>query len=268
MVLGKSRRPRWKRALVTGASTGIGRAMAQQLAAAGVDLVLVARSGDRLEELAAELQASGGQLDVEVIEADLSDPEGLAAVEKRVVSEEAPIDLLVNNAGLGYEGPFYAQDTGEVAETIGVNVVALTRLTHAALRTMADRDRGQVILVSSMASLQGMPTTAVYSATKAFITSLGEALYEEHKGTGVTVTTVLPGLTRTEFHERGRWDLDKWPSVGWQDADEVAAEALRTAARSRPEVVTGWHNKVLALLSSKSPRHLRRSIIGWAARRN
>ncbi|WP_419850739.1 SDR family NAD(P)-dependent oxidoreductase [Candidatus Poriferisocius sp.] len=268
MILGTSRKTRWERALVTGASEGIGRAIAQQLAAAGVDLVLVARSGDRLEELAAELQASGGQLDVEVMEADLCDPEGLAAVEKRVVSEEVSIDLLVNNAGLGYEGPLYAQDGAEVSETIGVNVVALTRLTHAALRTMADRGRGQVILVSSMASLQGMPTTAVYSATKAFITSLGEALYEEHKGTGVTVTTVLPGLTRTEFHERGRWDLDKWPSVGWQDADEVAAEALRTAARSRPEVVTGWHNKVLALLSSKSPRRLRRSIIGWAARRN
>lgn len=266
--LRRSREPWWERALVTGASTGIGRAMAVQLAAAGVDLVLVARSGDRLEELAAELRAAGGQLDVEVVEADLCDPEGLAAVEKRVVAEEAPVDLVVNNAGLGYEGPFYDQDGAEVAETIGVNVVALTRLAHAALRTMADRGRGQVILVSSMASLQGMPMTAVYSATKAFITSLGEALYEEHKGTGVTVTTVLPGLTRTEFHQRGRWNLDGWPSVGWQSAEAVASEALRTAARARPEVVTGRHNKVLALLSSKSPRGLRRSIIGWAARRN
>lgn len=268
MGLGRSRERRWERALVTGASTGIGRAMAQQLAAAGVDLVLVARSGNRLEEVAEELRAGRAGLEVEVLAVDLSDPDELAAVEKRVVADEAPIDLLVNNAGLGYEGPFHAQDAGEVAETIGVNVVALVRLSHAALGTMAARGRGQVILVSSMASLQGMPMTAVYSATKAFITSLGEALYEEHKGTGVTVTTVLPGLTRTEFHQRGRWDLDNWPSVGWQSAEAVATEALRAAARSRPETVSGWHNRLLAILSSKSPRHMRRSIIGWVARRN
>lgn len=268
MSLRRSREPRWERALVTGASTGIGRAIAVRLAAAGVDLVLVARIGDRLEDLSEELRADGAGPDIEVLEADLCDPEGLAAVEKRVTAYEAPIDLLVNNAGLGYEGPLHAQDTAEVSETIGVNVVALTQLTHAALGSMTARGKGQVMLVSSMASLQGMPMTAVYSATKAFITSLGEALYEEHRGTGVTVTTVLPGLTRTEFHDRGRWDLERWPSVGWQSAEAVASEALRAAARSRPEVVTGRHNKVLALLSSKSPRRLRRSIIGWVARRS
>lgn len=267
MVLGRSRRPRWERALVTGASTGIGRAMAQQLAAGGVDLVLVARDGDRLGDLAEDLRADGAGPDVEVLEADLCDLEGLAAVEKRVVAEEAPIDLLVNNAGLGYEGPFHTQDASEVWETIGVNVMALVRLTHAALRTMVERGQGHVVLVSSMASLQGMPMTAVYSATKAFITSFGEAVYEELKGTDVVVTTVLPGLTRTEFHERGRWNLDKWPSVGWQDADEVAAETLAAAARSRPEVVTGRINRVLAVLSGVSPRRIRRTLIGRAARR-
>lgn len=252
---------------MTGASTGIGQAIAVQLAASGVDLVLVARSGDRLEVLAKELRADGAGPDVEVLAADLSHLDGLAAVEQRVAAQEAPIDLLVNNAGLGYEGPFHAQDASEVSETIGVNVVAMARLTHAALAPMTHKGRGHVILVSSMASLQGMPMTAVYSATKAFITSLGEALYEELKGTGVVVTTVLPGLTHTEFHDRGRWDLDKWPSVGWQEADEVASEALAAAARSRPEVVTGRTNRVLATLSSITPRHLRRSIIGWAARR-
>ena len=149
-----------------------------------------------------------------------------------------------------------------------MNVVALVRLTHAALEPMTAQGRGQVILVSSIASLQGMPMTAVYSATKAFITSFGEAIYEELKGSGVVVTTVLPGLTRTEFHQRGHWDLDKWPSVGWQDADAVAAEALAAAARSRPEVVTSRLNRFFAVLSSKAPRHLRRSIIGWAARRS
>ena len=253
--------------MVTGASTGIGRAIAVKLAAAGVDLVLVARNGNRLEEVAEELRASSAGLEVEVLAADLTDPAELAVVEKRVVAEEAPIDLLVNNAGLGYEGPFHGQVASEVSETIGVNVVALVRLTHTALKSMVDRGRGHVVLVSSMASLQGMPMTAVYSATKAFITSFGEAVYEELKGTDVVVTTVLPGLTRTEFHERGRWSLDKWPSVGWQDADEVAAETLAAAARSRPEVVTGRINRVLAVLSGVSPRRIRRTLIGRAARR-
>lgn len=267
MGLGRSREARWERALVTGASTGIGRAMAVHLAAAGVELVLVARSGDRLDELAEELRANGSGLDIEVLEADLFEPAGLAVVEKRVATDDAPIDLLVNNAGLGYEGPLHAQDGAEVSETIGVNVVALTQLTHAALASMTARGRGQVLLVSSMASLQGMPMTAVYAATKAYITSLGEALYEEHKGTGVTVTTVLPGLTRTEFHERGRWNLDNWPSAGWQSAEAVASEALQAAARRRPEVVTGRLNRLLAVLSSKAPRRIRRFIIGWTARR-
>jgi hypothetical protein len=239
-----------------------------QLAAAGVDLVLVARSGDQLESLAKELRANGAGPEVEVLAADLSDPAELAVVEKRVAAEEAPIDLLVNNAGLGYEGLFHAQDLAEMSETIDVNVVALVRLTHAALGPMTARDRGQVILVSSMASLQGLPMTAVYSATKAFITSFGEGLYEEHKGTGVTVTTVLPGLTHTEFHQRGRWDLDNWPSVGWQNADAVASAALNAAAKSRPEVISSWQNRMLAILSSKAPRHLRRATIGWFTRRN
>lgn len=265
--LRKSQRQRWERALVTGASAGIGRAMAIQLATAGVDLVLVARDGIRLDELAKELRANGAGPEVEVLAADLSDPVGLAVVEKRVAAEESPIDLLVNNAGLGYEGPFHSQDSIEVSETISVNVVALVRLTHAALGSMTARGRGHVVLVSSMASLQGMPMTAVYSATKAFITSFGEAVYEELKGTGVVVTTVLPGLTRTEFHERGRWNLDKWPSVGWQDADDVAAETLAAVARSRPEVVTGRINRVLAVLSGVSPRRIRRTLIGRAARR-
>ena len=252
--------------LVTGASAGIGRALAVRLAADGVDLVLVARDCDRLEELAAELRAGGTGPDVEVLAADLCDPAGLAAVEQRLVAEEAPIDLLVNNAGLGYEGSFHAQDTVEIDETIGVNVMALVRLTHVALGSMTARGGGQVVLVSSMASLQGMPMTAVYAATKAFITSLGESLYEETKYTGVTVTTVLPGLTHTEFHQRGHWDVDKWPSVGWQSADEVAAETLTAAAKRRPEAVTGRLNRLLALLSNAAPRRLRRSIIGRAAR--
>ncbi|MCY4273230.1 MAG: SDR family NAD(P)-dependent oxidoreductase [bacterium] len=253
---------------MTGASAGIGRAMAHQLAAAGVDLVLVARSGERLEQLAQELRADGAGPSVEVLAADLADPAGLAAVEKRVVAEESAIDLLVNNAGLGYEGHFHTQGASEVSETVGVNLLAPLQLTHAALKSMTARDKGQVILVSSMASLQGLPMSAVYAAAKAFVTSLGESLHQEHKGTGVTVTTVLPGLTRTEFHERGRWDLSNWPKMGWQSADAVAAEALRAAAKRRPEAVTGRHNQLLAVLSTKVPRGIRRSIMGWSARRN
>ncbi len=264
---GRSQGRSWNRALVTGASTGIGRAIAVRLAEAGVHLVITARGKESLEKMAAELRADMG-VEVEVLAADLTDPEGLAAVERRVVAEDDPVDLLVNNAGMGYEGLFHTHEPAEVDEMLRLNVIALTRLTHAAVGQMTARGHGQVMLVSSMASLQGLPLAAAYAATKAFITSLGEAVHEELRGSGVVVTTVLPGLTRTDFHQRGRWNLDRWPSVGWKDADSVAAKALAGAARAKAEVVTSRFDQVMAVFSTKVPRGLRRSILGWSARRS
>ncbi len=256
-IVTRSHPPRWKRALVTGAASGIGEAIATQLAAVGVELVLV----DKRPVLA---DVAG----TEIIIADLCDSADLALVEQRLRAAEAPIDLVINNAGLGYEGPFYQQDQAEIDETIGLNVTALTRLTRVAVEAFTEREGGHVVLLSSMAALQPLPNVAVYAATKAYVSSLGEALYEEHKGSPVAVTTAMPGLTRTNFHSQGRWNLNNWPSRGWQDADVVAYEVIKATARRKPCALTSRHNWFLAFLSRKAPRGVRRSILGWAARRS
>ncbi|MCY4258603.1 MAG: SDR family NAD(P)-dependent oxidoreductase [bacterium] len=257
--LRRSKQLRWERALVTGAASGIGKALAEQLASAGVKLVLV-------DKRAGVADVAAG-LGTEILIADLCDPLELAQVEQRIWSEDAPVDLVINNAGLGYERPFGQQDAAEVDETIGLNVTALTRLTHAAIGALTTRDGGQVVLVSSMAGLQPLPSVAVYAATKAYVSSLGEALYEEQKGSSVQVTTVLPGLTHTNFHLQGGWNLDNWPATGWQDADEVAQQILKAAVRRQPQAVTGWRNRLLAFASTKAPHRIRRIALGRAARR-
>ncbi|HEY3241638.1 MAG TPA: SDR family oxidoreductase, partial [Acidimicrobiia bacterium] len=196
---GSPRAPGWERALVTGASGGIGEVLARRLAARGCHLVLVARTEPALEKLASELSAAHG-VDVEVLPADLITEEGVAAVEARLAQDGAPpVDLLVNNAGYGSAGPFAELDPARVAGEVRLNVLALVRLTRAAVPGMVARGRGSVLNVSSVASLQPLPNMATYAATKAFVTSFSESLHEELRGRGVTVTALLPGFTRTGF---------------------------------------------------------------------
>jgi uncharacterized protein len=246
-------------ALVTGASSGIGAALARQLAAEGTDLVVVARDKARLDALAAEL----GGVAVEVLPADLADASSLAAVEARVADDERPIDLLVNNAGFGTYGPFVDADIDTETQEITVNVTVLVRLTHAALRAMVPRARGSIMNISSTAALQATPGNATYAATKGFVAMFGEALSSELAGTGVTVTTVLPGLTRTEFHERAGVEPRRPLGMPWQSADACAAEALAAAHAGKSWVVTGGVNKVAAAAAGPVPRGVRR----WAAAR-
>jgi short-subunit dehydrogenase len=249
----------WRRALVTGASSGIGAALARQLAAEGTDLVMVARDKARLDALAAEL----GGVAVEVLPADLADAASLAAVEARVADDERPIDLLVNNAGFGTYGPFVDADIDTETQEITVNVTALVRLSHAALRAMVPRARGSIMNISSMAALQATPGNATYGATKGFVAMFGEAVSSELAGTGVTVTTVLPGFTRTEFHERAGVEPRRPLGMPWQSADACAAEALAAAHAGKSWVVTGRVNKVAAAAAGPVPRGVRR----WAAAR-
>ncbi len=190
-------------ALVTGASAGIGAAFAEALAREQYDLVLVARRADRLEELAKRLRDARG-VAIEVLAADLTDGAGLARVVARV--EEGPPDLLVNNAGHGSFGNFAELDIDREVGEIQLNVVALVRLTRAALPGMIRRGHGAIINVSSMAGFQPMPFNATYGATKAFVNSFTEALHEELRGTGVRVQALCPGFTRTDRvpgHRRG-----------------------------------------------------------------
>ncbi|MDQ6798268.1 MAG: SDR family oxidoreductase, partial [Actinomycetota bacterium] len=186
----------WRRALVTGASSGIGRAFAVHLAASGTDVVLVARRRDRLDDLATDLRADHG-VDIEVLVADLTDEGGLAAVEARLGNGSAPVDLLVNNAGFATSGRFAELPVeGEVAE-IHLNVLAPVRLTRAALPGMVERGRGGVVNVSSIAALQPLPHWATYAASKAYLTSFSEAVHEEVGGHGVVVLALMPGFTHT-----------------------------------------------------------------------
>jgi short-subunit dehydrogenase len=243
-------RSTWERAVVTGASSGIGEAIARRLAAAGTDLVLVARTKDRLDEIAEQLRARHA-VDVDVLVADLGDPAQLAEVEHRVAAEAEPVDLLVNNAGFGYGGRFGEIAVEDEDATIQVNVVALMRLSHAALGRMraavppVDRRHptGGILLVSSLASFEPTPISATYGATKAFVTNFGQALHEEARRDGIVVTTVCPGFTRTEFQTRGNHKTSDLGGWAWQSPDQVATVALEALEHRRALVVPGILNK-------------------------
>ena len=191
----------WQRAPVTGASSGIGVRFAEQLAEGGTDLVLVARSRDRLEDLAERLVADHG-VTAEVLVADLGDSTERAAVEDRLSTLEDPVDLLVNNAGFGFNGVFGEIDVEAESEEITVNITALLRLAHASANTLRVLGHGGILNVASVAAFQPGPGSANYSATKAYVLSFSQALHEELKGANVHVTALCPGLTRTEFQER------------------------------------------------------------------
>lgn len=247
---------------MTGASSGIGREIARQLADEGSALVVVARDRARLEALAAELP-----VDVEVLVADLADPAQLAIVEARAADSDRPVDLVVNNAGFGTYGDLAALDIDRETDEIAVNVTAVVRLTHAAVRAMTQRRRGAVLNVSSVAGLQATPGNATYGASKAFVASFGEAVAGELRGTGVTLTTVLPGFTRTEFAERAGVGGRRIPAPAWQTAEEVAATALAAARDGRPWVVPGLLNKALVSAAGPVPRGLKRRLAAKAATR-
>ncbi|MGE3619389.1 MAG: SDR family NAD(P)-dependent oxidoreductase [Acidimicrobiia bacterium] len=257
----------WRSALVTGASSGIGEEIARRLAGSGVELVLVARSGDRLEALAAELRTAGSP-GVEVLVADLGTGEGLAAVEARLADDGRPVDLLVNNAGVGAAGRFLANTADRLAAMIELNVVAPVRLTRAAASGMVARGRGWIMNVSSLASLQATPGLATYAASKAFVTNFSEGVHEELRGTGVSVTAVLPGFTRTRFQASAGYEDEQHglPAFAWQEPGPVAAEALAATAAGRARVVCGPVNKVAAVASAVLPRVVVRRTVDRATR--
>lgn len=253
---------RWNRALVTGASSGIGKAIAEQLAADGTRLVVVARDEERLDALAASVD-----VDVEVIVADLGDRAALDDVVMRLRDDEHPIDLLVNNAGFGLTGPFHELDIDREGAVVDVNITALHRLTHAAASAMVERGGGGGILnVSSLAATMPAPNSATYAATKAFVSSFSEALHGELMEHHVHVTALCPGFTRTEFQDRADFDASDIPDLLWQSADEVAAAGLKGVDQNRAYVVPGALNKVGAAMLGAMPGALRRVIVPRFAR--
>jgi short-subunit dehydrogenase len=243
-------------ALVTGASSGIGAAIADELGRRGVRTIVVARRRDRLEELAERHDG------FEVIVADLTTDAGQQSVAERISDDANPIDLVVNNAGFGTAGSFHELDPARLAREIELNVAALTRLSHAALAAMVPRRRGWLLNVSSVAGFQAAPRLAVYAATKAFVTTLTEGLHEEARGTGVHVTTLCPGLTRTEFQQVSSPDgaLEHYPGLLWMSAEQVARTGLDDVIAGKALSVPGLVYKTMVTTSGLAPRGLVRRI--------
>jgi hypothetical protein len=252
-------------ALVTGASAGIGHAFAERLARDQYDLVLVARSRERLEEIAKRLREERG-VAVEVLAADLTQPADLKRVEERV-AEDATLDLLVNNAGFGTQGSFGELDVEREEAEVRLNVVALLRLTHAALPHMLKRGRGEIVNVSSMAGFYPNPFLSTYGATKAFVTSFTESIAGELRGTGVRVQALCPGFTRTEFQERASIDTSQIPGFAWMSAEAVVEASLAGLARGDVIVIPGGLNKAVHAGTSLVPRGIVRRVMAAAGKR-
>lgn len=253
-------------ALVTGASAGIGRAVAEELAGRGYDLVVVARARDRLEALATELEATRS-VAVEVLPADLLDAEQRGTVEARLADSGRPVDVLVNNAGFGTVGSFADLPVDGEEREVGLNVVAVLRLTRAAVGAMVSRGRGRILNVSSIAGFQPTPNMATYGATKAFVTSLTLAVREELAGTGVTITALCPGFTRTEFQERAGVDQSDVPSFLWSSAEQVAKAGVDALLAGRATCTPGLVNRVAVTASGFTPYAVSRRVASLALRR-
>jgi hypothetical protein len=248
-------------ALVTGASSGIGEEFARQLAAGGWNLVVVARDKVRLDLLAGDLRRRYG-IRVEVLGADLRDPAGVEAVERRLTTTVGPVDLLVSNAGYATYGGFRDLELDDELGQVELHVSATLRLTHTAVRAMADRAGGGIITVASAAVFRPAPGRATHTATKAFVLSLSESLHREVRPYGVTVTCVCPGHTRTELRRRAGMPMAHLPRPLWQTPPQVVRAALDGHARGRAVVVPGLLNKVLALAARVAPRAVGAAVAG------
>ncbi|HTY19765.1 MAG TPA: SDR family oxidoreductase [Myxococcota bacterium] len=238
-------------ALVTGASAGIGRAFAERLAREAWDLIVVARRRERLDELAARLADAHGRR-VEVLAADLTRPEGLRAVEERI-AKEPTLELVVNNAGFGTAGPFAGLDCDSEEEEIRLNVLALVRLTHAAVAAFGSRGHGSIVNVSSLAGFQPAPFNATYGATKAFVNSFTQAVSEELRGSGIKLQLLCPGFTRTEFQEVAGVPTDRIPGFAWMTPEAVVEASIEALRRGELIVIPGRGNKVMGAVLRALP---------------
>ena len=251
---------RWARALITGASAGIGEAFARELATRKTDLVLVARRVHLLEGLATDLSARHG-IDIEVLPADLTDRDDLARVESRLVREEMSIDLVVNNAGGSDQtgrGAIVDHAPGAIEKQALLNAVAVLRLTRAAAARMAARGRGDIIQVSAGVAFYPVPYGATYAASKAFVNSFSKAVDYELRPSGVKVTVVCPGFTRTDAPARNGFTEANVPRSLWSDPEDVVRVALDATKRRKAVASPGTINKLNAFVGRHFPTTMMR----------
>jgi uncharacterized protein len=246
---------RWsgKWAVVTGASAGIGLALAEQLGAAGANLVITARRGDRLESLADHVRAAHN-VHVEVLPADLAEPGAPDEIRTFTQSKSLEIEILINNAGFGAYGRFHQSDLPRQLAMIQVNCAAVIHLTHLYLQEMIARRRGDILIVASVAGFQAVPYISTYAATKAFDLRFAEGLAEEVRGYGVHVCALCPGSTTTEFR-----DVAGQPEHtfrGAETAEKVAHVGLRALAAGKSSVISGFKNTLSVEGQRLAPRSL------------
>jgi short-subunit dehydrogenase len=246
------------RALVTGASSGIGSAFAHALHARRAKLVLVARRAQRLSDLSNVL---GGPPNVAVLPLDLSVPDAVPSLMTFLHDRGITIDLLVNNAGVGWTGRFAEQPEESIRQIIDLNVGALVALTRALLPGMIERGRGGIVNVVSTSAFQPVPFLDVYAASKVFVLSFTEGLATELKGTGVRVQALCPGLTESEFHETSGTARVPFTKTKMMSAEAVVESSLRALDRGRPlRVIPGWQNRSVAGVQRFLPRAMVRGV--------
>ena len=256
------------RVLITGASAGIGAALAREFARNGHQLTLVARRRAKLAGIAAELEREH-YVDVRTIVQDLAKPNGPAALVK-AAQADGPIGILVNNAGVIDVGPFAASSTDSLVDLVNLNVRALTELTSLLLPGMVERRFGRILNVASLAAFQAVPSMAAYAASKAYVLALSEALSEELKGSGVTVTALCPGITDTDMASEikaGSASAAALPKQLVSDPADVAAEGYKALMSGRVVLVPGLSNQITAAWSQVTPHWLTRYITGFVTRR-
>jgi short-subunit dehydrogenase len=239
-------------ALVTGASSGIGEVFARKLAGKGYHVILVARRKERLEKLAAELQS------VEVLAADLATDSDLHAVEQRIIAEPK-LEFLVNNAGFGIPGSYHSSDINAQDKMHHLHIIAVGRLTHAALQGMVERSKGVIINVSSVAGFLQAPSSVSYNATKAWINSFTAGLYIELKSihSRVRVQALCPGFTYTEFQDTAGVDRSTIPKSLWMPADDVVEASFRGLERDKLFVVPGWRYRLFLAVIRILPQSIK-----------
>lgn len=253
--------PSW--VLITGASSGFGEEFARQYAEQGHPLVLVARRLDRLQALAETLRGQYG-IDVVVEPVDLSDIAAVVQLQQGLRERDIAVDILINNAGHGLQGPFVDSQLDAAMAMVQLDVASLTAITHVFAQDMRTRGRGKILLVASLLAYQGVQNFAVYAAAKAYVLRLGEALHREFRRDGVTVTVLCPGVSDTGFAAAAQMKLTPALKGLMMQPAPVVRAGIRALRAGRISVVPGWANKALVILTWATPRWLHQAFLSHA----